>query len=217
MRIEIWQEAMVMYPEKILFLPDKRILLIADLHFGKVTHFRKSGIAVPMQANMKNASLLIDAIDLLKPDRVIFLGDLFHSTYNQEWETVAQITHHFSACSFELVIGNHDILSPEKYRQNLLKVSHELAIGAFILTHEPLKEVPTGMYNIAGHIHPGVRLKGGAGQSLMLPCFYFRNNQAILPAFGSFTGMAKINPQKGESVFAITKDNVIDVSSPALS
>jgi hypothetical protein len=51
----------------------------------------------------------------------------------------------------------------------------------------------------------------------MLPCFYFRNNQAILPAFGSFTGMAKINPQKGESVFAITKDNVIDVSSPALS
>jgi DNA ligase-associated metallophosphoesterase len=217
MRIEILEVAMAMYPEKILFLPDKKILLIADLHFGKINHFRKSGIAVPMQANMKNASLLIDAIDLLKPDRVIFLGDLFHSSYNQEWETVAQITHHFSACSFELVIGNHDILSLEKYCQNLLKVSHEVAIGSFILTHEPLQDVPNGMYNIAGHIHPGVRLKGGAGQSLMLPCFYFRGNQAILPAFGSFTGMAKINPQKGERVFAITKDNVIDVSSPALS
>jgi DNA ligase-associated metallophosphoesterase len=217
MRIEILEVAMAMYPEKILFLPDKKILLIADLHFGKINHFRKSGIAVPMQANMKNASLLIDAIDLLKPDRVIFLGDLFHSSYNQEWETVAQITHHFSACSFELVIGNHDILSLEKYGQNLLKVSHEVAIGSFILTHEPLQDVPNGMYNIAGHIHPGVRLKGGAGQSLMLPCFYFRGNQAILPAFGSFTGMAKINPQKGERVFAITKNNVIDVSSPALS
>ena len=217
MRIEILEVAMVMNSEKILFLPDKRILLIADLHFGKINHFRKSGIAVPMQANMKNASLLIDAINFLKPDRVIFLGDLFHSGYNQEWETVAQITHHFSACSFELVIGNHDILSLEKYGQNLLKVSHEVAIGSFILTHEPLQDVPNGMYNIAGHIHPGVRLKGGAGQSLMLPCFYFRGNQAILPAFGSFTGMAKINPQKGERVFAITKDNVIDLSSPALS
>jgi DNA ligase-associated metallophosphoesterase len=217
MRFEILEVAMVMYPEKILFLPDKKILLIADLHFGKVNHFRKSGIAVPMRANMKNASLLIDAINFLKPDRVIFLGDLFHSAYNQEWETVAQITHHFSACSFELVIGNHDILSLEKYSQNLLKVSRELAIGSFILTHEPLQDVPTGMYNIAGHVHPGVRLKGGAGQSLMLPCFYFRNNQAILPAFGSFTGMAKINPQKGERVFAITKDNVIDLNSPVLS
>ncbi|MCA6416943.1 MAG: metallophosphoesterase, partial [Cytophagales bacterium] len=159
MRIEILEVAMAMYPEKILFLPDKKILLIADLHFGKINHFRKSGIAVPMRANMKNASLLIDAINFLKPDRVIFLGDLFHSAYNQEWETVAQITHHFSACSFELVIGNHDILSLEKYGKNLLKVSHEVAIGSFILTHEPLKDVPTGMYNIAGHIHPGVRLK----------------------------------------------------------
>ena len=65
--------------------------MIADLHFGKVNHFRKSGIAVPVQANMKNASLLIDAIDLLKPDRVIFLGDLFHSAYNQEWEVVVYV------------------------------------------------------------------------------------------------------------------------------
>lgn len=217
MRIEILQEAMVMYPEKFLFLPDKKILLVADLHFGKVNHFRKSGIAVPVRANMKNASLLIDAINLLKPDRVIFLGDLFHSSYNQEWETVAQITYHFSACSFELVIGNHDILSIEKYRQTLLKVSwKELTIGPFIFTHEPLQDVPKGLYNIAGHLHPGVRLKGGGGQSLMLPCFYFRSNQAILPAFGSFTGMAKINPVKGERVFAITKDNVIDLSAAAL-
>ncbi len=217
MRIEIFGEEMVLYPEKILFLPDRKTLLVADLHFGKVNHFRKSGIAVPTKANMKNASLLIDVLNFLKPDRVIFLGDLFHSTYNQEWETVAQITHHFSACSFELVIGNHDILSLEKYHQIFLKVSQELTVESFILTHEPKEDVPAGMYNIAGHLHPGVRLKGGAGQGLMLPCFYFRSNQAILPAFGSFTGMAKIKPLKGERVFAITKDNVIDLSLPAMS
>ncbi|MCX8491023.1 MAG: hypothetical protein ORN54_08145 [Cyclobacteriaceae bacterium] len=74
MRIEILQEAMVMYQENILFLLDKKILLIAGIHFRKVNHFRKSGIAVPMQANIRNASFLIDAINFIKPHGILAYG-----------------------------------------------------------------------------------------------------------------------------------------------
>ena len=193
-----------------------KILLAADLHFGKVNHFRKSGISVPTMANDQNSSTLIDVINSTNPDRVIFLGDLFHSHYNEEWETVGQIRKHFSECSFELVLGNHDILTLQQYKRHSIQVlENQLIIGQWLLTHEPLITIPENLYNLSGHIHPGVRLKGAGRQSILLPCFYFGSQQGILPAFGSFTGLAKIIPKKGDSAFVVAENKIIDVSSAA--
>ena len=212
MKVDLAGEPIVMMPEKALFLPIQQTLIVADLHLGKVNHFRKAGIAVPPGANDKNTSLLIEAINRAKPDRVIFLGDLFHSHYNEEWESFGQIRKHFTACSFELVMGNHDILGAHQYQQKSLHVyPQELKIGSWILTHEPMKEISTDGYNLAGHIHPGVYLKGTARQSLLLPCFYFGSKQGILPAFGSFTGLARVLPKKNERVYAIAENKIIEI------
>jgi uncharacterized protein len=205
-------EVITLLPEKALYLPNHKTVLVADLHFGKINHFRKSGIAVPAKANDKNTDSLINVINSVKPDRVIFLGDLFHSHYNQEWETVGQILKHFSSCSFELVLGNHDILSLQQYQRHSIKVfENQLIIGQWLLTHEPLSLTPENFYNLAGHIHPGVRLAGSGRQSIMLPCFYFGKQQGILPAFGSFTGLASIRPKKDESVFVLADGKIMKV------
>jgi uncharacterized protein len=205
-------EPITLLPEKAVYLPNHKSLLVADLHFGKVNHFRKSGIAVPAKANDKNADSLINIINATKAERVIFLGDLFHSHYNEEWETVGQILNHFSACSFELVLGNHDILSLQQYQRHAIKVfENQLIIGQWLLTHEPLNATPENFYNLAGHIHPGARLKGSGRQSIMLPCFYFGKQQGILPAFGSFTGLATIHPKKDENIFVIAEGRVMRV------
>lgn len=212
LEFEVLSERVEMLAEKILFLPVHHSILVADGHFGKVNHFRKSGIAVPITANDKNASTLIDVIQQLKPQRVIFLGDLFHSHYNQEWETVGQIVRNFSNCSFELVLGNHDVLSAQQYSRHQIKVHlHQLDLGQWALTHQPMEQVPNGQYNLAGHIHPGIRLKGTAKQALLLPCFYFGKNAGLLPAFGSFTGLAQIVPKRDERIFVVANDKVIAV------
>lgn len=188
------------------------MLLVADLHFGKINHFRKSGIAVPPKANERNTELLIDLLNKSKPEKAIFLGDLFHSHYNEEWETLGQVLKHFSACTFELVRGNHDIMSALQYERNKIKVIEgELELGPFVLTHEPLKEKRKSFYNLAGHIHPGVSLYGKARQAMTLPCFYFGEHQGILPAFGSFTGVARIHPQKGDKVFVLADGKILKV------
>ena len=49
-------------------------------------------------------------------------------------------------------------------------------------------------------------------QRCVIVCFYFKKNQAILPAFGSFTGFARIRPSKGEKVFVIAEGKILDVS-----
>jgi uncharacterized protein len=69
-----------------------------------------------------------------------------------------------------------------------------------------------GHYNLAGHIHPGVSLRGKGRQSLTLPCFYFGRHQALLPAFGVFTGLARIKPVKEDKVFVIVEDKIMDLS-----
>ena len=117
MQLTLGEISAELLTEKALFLPAFSALVIADLHFGKVNHFRRSGLPVPSAVNKKNAERLIDLVNSKKPQRTIFLGDLFHSHYNDDWEVVGQIVNNFSSCKFELVRGNHDILSEQQYRR----------------------------------------------------------------------------------------------------
>ena len=185
--------------------------MLADLHLGKINHFRRSGVAVPFQVNRTNIESLLELIALTKPERILCLGDLFHSHYNQEWETFGELVKHFSAVSFELVIGNHDVMSSGQYVRKGITLHDSLAVDPFVFTHHPLEEPLPGYYNLAGHVHPGVVLKGLGKQSETLPCFYFGAHGGILPAFGHFTGLARIYPQKNDKVFVIAENKVIQV------
>lgn len=210
MTISLFDKQLELLPQKAMFIPSANTLLLADLHFGKVNHFRKAGVPVPAKANDKNAADLIDLLQTIKPARVIFLGDLFHSYYNNEWEVVGQILRHFPACTFELVQGNHDIMSPLQYQRYGIEIHRQvLMCEGFALSHEPLDH-PDG-YNLAGHVHPGARLRGNGRQSLVLPCFYFGEHGALLPAFGAFTGLQPVRFKKDDTAFVVVEGKVIQV------
>ena len=209
-KLNFQKEQAVLLPEKALWLPDLKSLVVADVHWGKIDHFRKAGIPVPLKGNDKNAETLVSIINLFKPKRVIFLGDLFHSAYNDGWETFGQVRNAFAQCSFELVIGNHDILSQRQYERHKVQLHKQsLQLKKLFLTHEPLDETPEGVFNIAGHVHPGARLHGPGKQSVTLPCFYVRTNQCVLPAFGAFTGLATVQPKIGDKIFVVANGKVI--------
>lgn len=199
-------------PQKAVLLPEDQILLIADLHLGKANHFRRSGIPVPNAVNSKNLETLIDLINRHKPEKVIFLGDLFHSSYNEEWEALGQVVRHFASIQFQLVRGNHDIMSELQYKRCRLQLFEQIKMGPFLLTHEPLKVIPEDQYNLAGHIHPGVRLMGKGKQSMTLPCFFFGQEQAILPAFGAFTGFVSVRVSRKDNVFVIADQRIIKIN-----
>lgn len=209
--IHIQNERMQLLSQRALYWEAQKMLLLADLHLGKVNHFRKAGLPVPVKANEKNVELLLESIQLTKPERVIFLGDLFHSHYNEEWEVFGQLLKNFPAISFELVVGNHDILSDHQYQKLGIILHQELQVGPFLLTHHPLENYSGEMYNLAGHVHPGARLIGKGRQSITLPCFYFGKQQGILPAFGVFTGLARILPKKDDHVFIIAENKILKV------
>jgi DNA ligase-associated metallophosphoesterase len=150
------------------------------------------------------------SIKQYNPSKVIILGDLFHSVHNLEWELLKDFIDSFDDIRFQLVMGNHDILSKNQWHDSKFEIFKDsLIIPPFILTHYPMEEAHEQYYNLAGHIHPGVRLSGGPAQSLRLPCFYFNKFQGILPAFGDFTGNFKVKPRSGDRVIAIADKQLI--------
>ena len=195
-----------MHSSGALFWNEKNMLLIADVHLGKVTHFRKNGFAIPNDALHKNFEKLIEVVNFFNASTIFFLGDLFHSTKNSEWDLFVKWSKECT-CEIILIAGNHDIINAKNYEKNGIKVVDYIRIDDFLLTHHPTEV--EGMFNFSGHIHPGIVLRGLGRGHLKLPCFFQRKNQMILPAFGAFTGLGIIKPQEGDVIFAVTKEEII--------
>jgi len=203
---KILGQTLCLSPEKAIFWKEKGLLIIADLHLGKAGHFRKSGIPVSDLVHNKDLFTLDKLIAKWQPIEVIFLGDLFHSDHNQGWEVFRRWIKSKAPLTFTLVLGNHDVLDPKEYRISNLKVIETLELAPFSLTHIPEE---TQAYNLAGHIHPAIKLSGKGRQSLRVPCFYFGLQNGVLPAFGHFTGTGLIKVTKNDSVYGIADNQVI--------
>jgi DNA ligase-associated metallophosphoesterase len=205
---------LTLLPEKAVWISEWQVLLIADLHFGKASHFRKSGIPISEKVHDQDYKVLTSLVLKFSPKEVYFLGDLFHSSWNEEWEKLLSFLGLFPTTSFHLVVGNHDILPSEKYQNSSLKVhAHTIVLGSLLLSHEPTLH-PTGFLNVCGHVHPGILLKGRAKQRVRIPCFHYSDNVLVLPSFGNFTGLSLIKGEKNDFIWGISEDRLIPILSP---
>jgi uncharacterized protein len=194
-----------------IFWEEEKALILSDCHFGKTGHFRKNGIAVPQTVFKEDIQRLTAQVQFFKPASLIIVGDLFHSHANKEMNLFVKWRQDFSELHINLIIGNHDILEEAWYdKTNIVCYKKQLKIGNFIFTHDELKASPEkNFYIFSGHIHPAISLYGIAKQSLKFPCFCFGKSSAVIPAFGRFTGVHKINPGKNDSVFAIVENKIM--------
>ena len=198
-------------PERCLFWEEQHALIIADMHLGKTGHFRKSGIAVPQNIYKADLQRLMSQLYFFKAERLIIVGDLTHSDFNKELELFKKWRRDFSLLQIDLVKGNHDILKDHWYNEVNISNHEELVINNFCFRHDNEK-CNNSLFTFSGHIHPGITIKGKAQQSLRFPCFYFTKEECILPAFSHFTGTYTIRPSKGESVFAIVENKIMQVA-----
>ena len=205
MTIKINNQTFLLHHFGVVFWEEKNILLISDVHLGKVAHFRKHGMAIPNDAIYENFTRLNTVLELFKPEKILFLGDLFHSKMNAEWELFSNWTKEISQ-EIILVEGNHDIIEKYNYEDLGIKILSEFVIDDFLLTHHPTEKV--GFFNFCGHIHPGIKLKGKGKQFMNLSCFFRNPNQMIFPAFGEFTGNFYLIPTENDTVYALSKDEV---------
>ena len=206
--IVIFNDHFYLHKTGAVFWKEKNTLLLADIHLGKVGHFRKSGIPVPRKAGGVFYDKIIKLKNSLNFSQIIFLGDLFHSSLNNEWFLFENWVKK-SELKIILIKGNHDIIPKLVFEQVGIKTYDDLKIEKFFFTHYPKKI--NDCFVFSGHIHPGVRLIGKGKQTMKFPCFICNKDQIILPSFGGFTGMHLPKIRNGDQVFVITNKEIIEI------
>lgn len=204
--ISVADEILWLHPEKAVYWPAREWLIVSDLHLGKAGHFRQAGIAVPTGIMREDLIRLTNLILQFKPKQLVVTGDMCHSKQNVELQQVARWRSDLASLPITLIRGNHDILPLSWYEQQSIHVIEGAwQVGPFQFIHDPSEpdQLPPHHYEIAGHWHPGIVLKGLGKQSLRFPCFFFGPQQALLPAFGGFTGTHPIRKRKQDRVIAI--------------
>lgn len=201
-------------PERCIFWEEEKALILSDLHFGKTGHFRKSGIGIPQNIFKNDLQRLFNLIQFFQPYSLLIAGDMFHSHANKEIDLFVKWRKDLPGINFNLIKGNHDILPDNFYADAQIKnYKNFVSIKNFSFTHDITaindKDNSNKFFTFSGHIHPGIRVNGAGKQSLMLPCFYFTDAYAVLPAFSHFTGLYKMSPKKKDHVFAIIENKVV--------
>ena len=191
---------------KLVFWVEESILILSDLHIGKVIHFNKNGISIPKDISFENLKILKSGIEDYQPKDVLFLGDLFHSSYNSEWDEWIDFFNN-SKLRFTLILGNHDQI---QFNIDNLNILNKLTKEPFYFTHIPTSK--SSNFNISGHIHPAFKIRGKAKQTIKLPCYYLSHNQLILPSFGQFTGSHIIDFHSiRDEILVVSKNQIFKI------
>lgn len=206
-------EELLLLPDRAVYWPRQHALIITDPHFGKASAFRHSGIPVPMGTTPADLARLTSLIAQTEAKQLIILGDFFHHRTGQCDRTMtllAQWRQAHSSLNILLVMGNHDRSSDEPPPEwNIRLERRPVEFPPFLLCHEPCRK--EGLFVLCGHVHPSVSLRDPIGHALRVPCYWFGSEAGMLPAFGGFTGSAKVHPVPGDQVFGIVEDQIIPI------
>jgi DNA ligase-associated metallophosphoesterase len=206
-------ERLALLPERAAYWERAKTLLVADPHFGKAAAFRAAGVMVPRGTTTETLQRLGASLTYTGATRIVFLGDFLHAKEGRAPETLRTINEwrdRWSHIEMTLVRGNHDARAGDPPKEMRIScVSGVMAEPPFAFAHHPVRSDEG--YVIAGHIHPGVTLRGAGKQASKLPCFWFGRETAVFPAFGEFTGLAVVNPVEGDRVWVVADGTVMSV------
>jgi len=213
LEIELCGERLRLLPDRALFWPARRMLLIADTHFGKAATFRSHGIPIPTGTTAGDLARLTELLCATAAAELVVLGDFLHAARGRADETMGELCAWRAAhaeLNIRLVRGNHDRAAGDPPAAwNIRCVEPGQFEPPFVFAHEPL--VDDRGYALAGHLHPAVHLSDPYGGGLRAACFWFGSRRGVLPAFGAFTGGKGIAAVEGDRVFAIGPAEIVEL------
>lgn len=212
--VVIGGESLVLHHSGALYWPAHNTLFVADLHLGKEHAFGRAGVAIPGGASELTLKRLFSLCDQLAICRLFVLGDFMHAAPSRSefWlRALSDELERRPALHVSIVAGNHDKPSGRALIDARISwYAQALALSPFVLKHEPAAD-PSG-YVLCGHLHPAWRLSTARRTGIRAPVFWIRQQYAVLPAFGAFTGGAPIKPDRRQDrVFMTGNETVIEM------
>lgn len=206
-------------PSGALFWPDRRMLVLSDLHLEKGSAFARAGRFLPPYDTAETLSRIETLIDRIAPEAVVCLGDSFHDGAAADRVSpvdAARITGLTGGRDWIWIVGNHDPEPPARWGG---RVAAEISAGPLVFRHEAR---PGAVGEVSGHFHPvaAVRVHG---RRLRRRCFAGDGRRLVLPAFGAYAGGLNVldpalAPVLGRrfTVHALGRDRVFELPSSRL-
>ncbi|MBI2543076.1 MAG: metallophosphoesterase [Candidatus Aenigmarchaeota archaeon] len=203
------------YP--MVFVPDKKILVVSDLHIGIEYNLAQSGIIIHKQIE-KFKNIIDKAIDTTKARTLVILGDVKYKVPGSSIQELRDIPKFLEYISTKVKVliakGNHDdyleTLVPSGVK---LYSSKGFKIGKYGFFHGhawPGKSLMQCDYLFTGHIQPSIEfkdklgyrsrqqvwLRGRLDNSIVKKKYKINSagklNIIILPAFNTLSGSLNV-------------------------
>ena len=137
-----------------LWIPNERILVAADLHWGYSASHRARGNLLPWWGDEEIEQRLRSLIEDYRPVEMIWLGDVVHAA---EGGARAEAFLRGSPVPIVMVAGNHD----RRWRS---AGERSVTRGVYFFHHgDTTPVVPPQSVELIGHHHPAVSWGDGAG------------------------------------------------------
>ena len=150
--------------------------------------------------------------------RLVVLGDFFHARLGRSDSLLNHLRdwrRQLDQLTIVLVRGNHDKGAGDPPGDwNIECVTDGWRCGPFVCCHQPCEHAEG--YVLSGHIHPGFALDDTNGGRLRMACFVIGPRHAILPAFGSFTGLAIQPSRPEEEIYGVHADEIVKVKGRSI-
>ncbi len=168
-----------------LYWPEKRTLLVADLHLEKASAYATGGQMLPPYDSLSTLEELARLAEAHSAQAIICLGDNFHDDDGERrlgGEAAGLLRHLTQAFAWTWITGNHDRNLAARWGGDAVP---EIATAGIILRHEadPIDRTP----EISGHFHPKYRAVMRK-RMVSRRCFVQTGSKIIMPAFGALTG-----------------------------
>ncbi|MBV9555872.1 MAG: ligase-associated DNA damage response endonuclease PdeM [Pseudolabrys sp.] len=183
-------------PGGVVYWPQERALIVADLHFEKGSSYARRGIFLPPYDTAATLARLTTLIMRYAPRAVIALGDSFHDGGGPDRLADAdrtQLRALQAGRDWIWITGNHD---PEPAQNIGGQFGGALAIGPLTFRHIPQGDAG----EIAGHLHPVARVSH-RGRAVSRRCFAADATRMVMPAFGAYTGGLNVRDAAFADVF----------------
>lgn len=198
-------------PERALWWPERRALIVADLHLEKGSALARTGQMLPPYDSIDTLTRLHRLAAEWDAATIYAVGDSFHDAAARRRlspPAAAALEALESDVRCVWIEGNHDRRDPDGM---LSHVTH----GRVMLTHEPVRAADAGLAQIVGHFHPKYMV-AAQGHRVVRPCFLVSEALMILPAFGAYTGGLWAHDEAIQRHFATPPIAMVPVSGALL-
>lgn len=201
--MKIFDKFEIVEPYPALYIPKKKILVVADLHLGIERILSKQGFHIPKFQFEEIKNDIEDLIKLREVEEIVINGDLKHQLSKanySEWKEINKLLNFLKeeVKKISITKGNHDNYLIYSTREYDIPLKDYLIRDDILITHGN-KNFDFGEINyiIIGHDHPVLTLRDRSGRKEKMQCFiygkYNGKKIVMIPAFSKLTKGCRVN------------------------